>query len=175
MPSFRSYATLESFGSSGCQVGDQTFRDFVFSSSATGIASVPEAADITFHFAPAATGTCGLNFGGFVLDATANAVTFISGAELTLRFDIAVATGGQPIDGSELDVLGSAANNASAVVNETLCVGQSYMSTCAHPIPLDTPARGSNMVSFTPSTLVGVDATADVSAFMPVALVASRA
>ena len=161
------YADLEALGSTGCLDGDKIFSDFTLANSASGLATTPNAASISYSLVPPPPGEWGFDFSGFNLSAIANATTPLSFADLTLQYDISVVPGStQEIDSAEVTLTGSAFDNSAAAISETICVGQTYFGSCAHPVALDANvANPSNQVFFTPTTLVGVTKDLSVSAF----------
>jgi hypothetical protein len=158
---------LEALGSTGCVDGDKIFSDFTLANSASGDATTPTAAEISYALVPPPPNQWGFDFSGFNLSAIANATTPLSFADLTLKYDISVVPGStQEIDSAEVTLTGSAFDNSAAAISETICVGQTYIGMCAHPVPLNADAANpTNQVFFTPTTLVGVTKDLSVSAF----------
>ena len=164
--SLGTYADLEALGSTGCVDGDKIFSNFTLANSATGLATTPSAADISYALVPPPVGQWGFDFSGFNLSALANATTPLSFGDVTAQYDISIVPGGsQLIDSAEVSLTGSAFDNSAAAISETICVGQTYVGVCTHPVALDTTVGSMNQVFFTPTTLVGVTKDLSVSAF----------
>src|ERR1051326_3647234 len=109
-------ATYEALGSAGCNIGDKTFSDFTFVSSASGGATAPTAAGVTVT--PVTIGgEIGLQFNA-LWTAGSNQT-----ADTTIGFDVAVTGGGAFLidDASTVQSSSGFTGTGSASVTEGIC------------------------------------------------------
>jgi len=158
------FAALEATGTTGCTIGDKTYNDFTFQSSATGGATALTAADVTFIVV-----NNGLIANGFDFTMSLDAGTTQTN-DVLIGFDVSVTPGdSELIASSDLSMDGIFLGTGIASIAETNCVGAPLAGCPAGDVlSLSTSASSFGAVpadsaSFTGVTELGVSKDINVS------------
>ena len=151
------YDNYEAFGGSGCTIGDKTFSNFSYTSSASGGAALIPPSGVAV--VPITTP----NNPGFLFSSGFGVISNQIQDEF-FGFTVLVNLGGHAIEDITLLQLGSGfTGTGSASVAETVCLGDTFADGCLHGtvVPLSTVDNStlvklSDHITFAPVLVVDV-------------------
>jgi len=117
-------------GAGNCSIGNLVFGGFTYTPTALGTGSIVAASSITV--VPVTTpGNVGLEFQANWTGQAAG------GSDSAIGYFVASGSGAPIIDGADLGLIGSVTGEANAVLDEYICPGVQFSSTCTGQVHLD--------------------------------------